>query len=133
MADDAPKTPDDIYRFLNEHWPRINRNAAEVIAHKAKLAKEGKGVACVDQHSTKEQLLADLHAEANDDQTRHGYMTVSLTTAKFASLLVLLSNEAEKTTRRLTYLAWATFGLTIAALVVAVIQAVLAYVQLNQG
>jgi hypothetical protein len=113
MADQ--KTLDDIYKFLDDHWPKINK-ALDVKPYLAELRQKGAKLSAADIRKSSETLLAELHAEAYDDQSRDRAMTVSKTLAKFGSLLVLLSIQADMQTLRIVRLTRALVILTFALL-----------------
>ena len=108
-----PASLDDILSFLNEHWPRINKNPDDLkvyFPHKRQVAETERDR---DLQKTAEHLLADIHDESLDDQSRDREMTVARTMARFASLLTLLSRQAEKQFRQnLSIQRW-LIGLTI--------------------
>lgn len=114
-----PKTIDDIYKFLDEHWPKINK-AADVQPYLDKLKNEAVDISSKDLKKSSETILSELHAEARDDQSRDRAMTVSKTLAKFGSLLTLLSIQADiqsraviRLTRWLIVQTWIVVLLTI--------------------
>ena len=49
----------------------------------------------------------------------------SQTIAYFSSLLIILSRQAEKSTKKIVRLTWFLFGLTVALLIVAIIQIII--------
>ena len=105
------KSLDDIYALLEKH---LSYNTApDAAQHKTvTLAEEGRQIARADAHKSSDTLLAELHANANDDQTRSKAMTVALTTAKFASLLCVLSVQADVQSRAVIRLTRWLIGLT---------------------
>jgi 3-oxoacyl-(acyl-carrier-protein) synthase len=122
------KTLDDIYHFLLDHWPRINKNAADLAEYFPAKRKQAEKETANDLKKTTEHLLTDIHDESLDDQSRDRPMTVARTMARFAALLVVLSNQADiqtqrviRLTRWLIRLTWAlgflTGGLLVATLV----------------
>ncbi len=110
------KSLDDIHALLEKH---LSYNTApDAAQHKAvTLAAHGRQIAGADANKTPDALLAELHAEANDDQTRSKAMTVALTTAKFASLLSVLSVQSDIQTRRIVRLTVALLVLTFLLLI----------------
>ena len=120
------KSLDDIYELIEKH---LGYNTAPDAADykRGTLTEKGQNIALEDAAKTSKQLLADLHAEANDDQTRSKAMTVALTTAKFASLLTVLSTQAETRTRSIIGLTRRLLWLTIALLVATFLLAGIAF------
>ena len=81
-----------------------------------------------DRKKSVAQLLADVHDESLDPH-RSGDQTGSRVTARFASLLVVLGEQADKSTqenlemqRKVVRLTWGLFWLTLALTFVAAIQ-----------
>ena len=108
-----PKTADDIYKFLEEHWPKINKDRATLSKWFENKRKAARTEAKRDLQKELPQLLADIHDESLDDQSRSREMTVSRTIARFGSLLCVLSEQADVQTRRIVRLTWALVALTI--------------------
>jgi len=108
-----PATLDDLLRFLHEQWPRINKNPEELKIYFAGKRGSAETERDRDLKKTAEHLLADIHDESLDDQSRAGEMTVARTMARFASLLVLLSIQADRQARQnLSIQRW-LIGLTV--------------------
>jgi len=108
-----PASLDEVLDFLKEHWPRINKNAEELKVYFPHKRQEAETERDRDLEKTAEDLLADIHDESLDDQSRDREMTVARTMARFASLLTLLSRQADKQFRQnLSIQRW-LIGLTI--------------------
>jgi hypothetical protein len=65
------------------------------------------------------QIMTDIQKIAKRSRD---FGTSTEVTAKFAELLVSLSELAEISTRRLVHLSWALFGLTAILLLVSIVQ-----------
>ena len=91
-----PATLDDILRFLHENWPRVNRNSEELKVYFADKRRIAETERDRDLKKSADHLLADIHDESLDDQSRSREMTVARTMARFASLLVLQSQKADE-------------------------------------
>jgi len=79
-----------------------------------------------DVDKTREHLLADIHDESLD-RGRPGTETVSRTTARFASLLVVLSKQADKQfLQNLRIQKW-LIGLTVALVILTIALLVLTW------
>jgi hypothetical protein len=131
MSQKNEKTLDDIYQFLLDHWPRVNKNQEDIAKSEyfPKKRKEAEKETANDLAKTTERLLTDIHDESLDDQTRDRAMTVSRTIARFAALLVVLSNQAGRVSRenmtlqnKLVRLTWGLFWLTLALTFVGAVQ-----------
>jgi hypothetical protein len=128
-VEEKPKTPDDIYKFLVENWPRINKDELDLAKYFPKKRKEAEQAADDDLKKTTERLLTDIHDESLDDQSRDRAMTVSRTMARFAALLVVLSHQADKMSRenldlqkKVVHLTWCMFWLSLVLAFVAAVQ-----------
>lgn len=71
------------------------------------------------------QLLADIHDESVNATSEHAPLT--RTTARFASLLCVLSDKAEVQTRRIVKLTWGLILLTVGLLILTFVLAWIAH------
>ncbi len=78
---------DKILAFLEEHWPKINKNEADLEKYFPAKRSNAEIETQRDLQKDIKHLLADIHDESLDDQSRSREMTVSRTMARFASLL----------------------------------------------
>ncbi len=72
-----------------------------------------------------EDLLKEIFICATDHKFQGAVTSTNKTIAFFSSLLVILSRQAEKSTKKIVHLTWALFGLTAALLLVAIIQIII--------
>jgi hypothetical protein len=108
----SQKTLDDIYNFLDEHWQKINKYAPELERYFAQKREVAETETSRDLQKSVQHLLADIHDESLDDQSRSRSMTVARTMARFASLLSVLSVQADFQTQRIIRLTRWVIGLT---------------------
>ncbi len=87
----------DILKFLDEHWPKINKNPTELKAYFQHKRQNAENEAQNDLEKSISHLLSDIHDESLDDQSRSREMTVARTMARFSSLQIKLSQAADKT------------------------------------
>ncbi len=120
---------DKILAFLEEHWPKINKNEADLEKYFPAKRSNAEIETQRDLQKDIKHLLADIHDESLADQSRSREMTVSRTMARFASLLAVLSFKADEQTRhnlamqdKVVRLTWGLFWLTIAICFVAAVQ-----------
>jgi hypothetical protein len=111
---------DDILNFLKEHWPRINRNQDDLKNYFLRKRENAETERDRDLKKSVEHLLADIHDESLDDQSRDHQMTVARTMARFASLLTLLSKQADKQFRQNMCIQRWLIGLTVALVVLTI-------------
>lgn len=123
----------DILRFLDEHWPKINKNPSDLDVYFPRKRKIAENEAKNDLEKTIEHLLADIHDESLDDQSRSREMTVARTMARFAALQIKLSKEADETASKNLNLVKYTFGVAIIALLVSIIQLFLPFINKEYG
>ena len=118
MSQKNDKTLGDIYQFLLDNWPRINRNQEDIAGSQyfPKKRREAENETARDLAKTTEHLLIDIHDESLDDQTRDRAMTVSRTIARFAALLVVLSRQTEAQFKQNMKIQQWLIGLTVALL-----------------
>ncbi|MCE9608866.1 MAG: hypothetical protein K8R23_01430 [Chthoniobacter sp.] len=109
MSDDCK----EILAFLQEHWPKINKDRATLSKYFENKREVARTEAARDLQKEIRHLLTDIHDESLDDQSRSREMTVSRTMARFGSLLCVLSEQADIQTRRIVRLTWALVALTI--------------------
>ena len=103
-----------ILDFLHGHWPKINKDPATLGAWFVGKRRQAENEATLDLQKKISHLLADIHDESLDDQSRSREMTVARTMARFASLLSVLSIQADKQTRSVIRLTRWLIGLTYA-------------------
>lgn len=123
MSDDSKA----ILAFLQEHWPKINKDRASLEKWFENKREEARSETEKDLSKPVKQLLADIHDESLDDQSRSREMTVSRTLARFGSLLCVLSEQADIQTRRIVRLTWGLLILTVVLLIATFVLAWIAH------
>lgn len=72
-----------------------------------------------------ENLLRDIFHQRDIAFSKNDPSQINLTLAYFSTLLIKLSRQAEKSTKKIICLTYALFGLTFVLLVVAIIQIII--------
>lgn len=72
-----------------------------------------------------DDLLKDIFHQYNIAFSSNNPSQIHRTLAYFSALLIKLSRQAEESTKKMIRLTWALFGLTVALLVVAIVQIVI--------
>lgn len=78
-----------------------------------------------------EDLLRDIFHQYNIAYSKNDPIQINLTLAYFSALLIRISRQAEKSTRRIIDLTKALLGLTVALLIVSIVQIVIFYQNVN--